>query len=55
MTLVISFGKWRGAYTWRRPSIKRLCLGWLTITFIPVDFDRFALAFRETKRKENRA
>ena len=34
----ISWGKYGGWY-WRNKFTKRLCLGWLAITFIPMDLD----------------
>lgn len=38
MTLMLSIGKWGGVYlTWG--YTKRLCLGWVAITYIPRDDD----------------
>lgn len=39
MTLVISFGRYSGFYFYGR-SVKRLNLGWLTLTFMPRGFDQ---------------
>jgi hypothetical protein len=36
MMLIISIGGWGGIYFYRGWS-KRLCLGWVAITFIPSD------------------
>ena len=38
MSLVIGIGKWGGFYIYVGYCL-RVCLGWLTITFIPQDFD----------------
>ena len=38
MTLAISVGRWGGFYVYWGYT-KRLCLGWLALTFIPQDFD----------------
>jgi hypothetical protein len=38
MTLAISFGPWGGFYRhWG--YTKRICLGWVAITYLPVDLD----------------
>ena len=38
MTLAFTIGPWGGFYCYWGFS-KRLCLGWVAITFLPVDFD----------------
>ena len=38
MTLAFTFGPWGGFYFDHGFTI-RLCLGWVAITFMPVDFD----------------
>lgn len=38
-SVIISFGPWGGFYLFNRFT-KRICLGWLAITFIPLDVDR---------------
>ena len=37
-SFIISWGKYGGWY-WHNKFTKRLCLGWLAITFIPMDID----------------
>lgn len=43
MTICISIGKWGGIY-WFSGFTKRLCLGWIALTYIPVD-DIYAKRF----------
>jgi len=43
MTFMLSFGKWGGIY-WRNGWAKRLCLGWIALTFWPNDLDVILLA-----------
>ena len=38
MTFAISFGKWGGFYLFNGYT-KRVCLGWIALTFIPIDLD----------------
>lgn len=38
MAIIISTGKWGGIY-WYHGFGLRLCLGWVAITFLPVDGD----------------
>jgi hypothetical protein len=38
MTLAFSFGPWGGFYLHTGYTF-RICLGWVAITFLPVDFD----------------
>ena len=38
MTFMLSFGKWGGFY-WYRGFGRRLCLGWLVLTWLPADID----------------
>jgi hypothetical protein len=40
MTLALSFGKFGGFYFYSGWT-KRLCLGWVSLTFIPEDLDLF--------------
>lgn len=42
MTLILSIGKYGGFY-WHSGETKRLCLGWLAITFIAMDIDEIEL------------
>lgn len=35
MSIILSFGQWGGIYVDRR----RLCLGWVAITWLPEDID----------------
>lgn len=38
MSLILSIGKWGGIYVhWK--FTKRICLGWIAITFLPKDID----------------
>ena len=37
-TLAISWGKYGGFY-WHSKYTKRLCLGWIAFTYIPLDID----------------
>jgi hypothetical protein len=37
-TLAISWGKYGGFY-FKRGSMIRICLGWLAITYIPMEID----------------
>ncbi len=39
MTVMVSVGEWGGVYLHRGYS-KRLCLGWLSITFVAQDMDK---------------
>jgi hypothetical protein len=36
MSILFSFGRWGGFYRFNGFT-KRLCLGWIAITFIPLD------------------
>jgi len=38
MSFVIAFGKWGGFY-FHRGWTTRLCLGWVSMTYIPEDYD----------------
>ena len=38
MSLIFSIGKFGGFYIYWKFS-KRICIGWISITFIPVDID----------------
>gem|GEM_PF-5994732 len=38
MSFLISIGRWGGIY-WSSGYTKRLCLGWIAFTFIPMDDD----------------
>lgn len=40
MCFIISLGKWGGIY-WYSGFGWRLCLGWIAITFLPMDYDDF--------------
>ena len=38
MTFMLSVGRWGGFY-WHRAFGIRLCLGWVALTWLPVDID----------------
>lgn len=38
MTIAFSIGKWGGFYRYWGYT-KRVCLGWMAVTFIPADLD----------------
>ena len=42
MTIAISFGKYGGFYLFRGYT-KRLCLGWMAITYFPCDIDEILM------------
>lgn len=41
-TLAVSWGEWGGFYL-DRGWCTRLCIGWVAITYLPVDFDDLVL------------
>jgi len=45
MSIILSFGKFGGFYI-HNGFTKRICLGWVALTFIPMDID-VILAQRE--------
>jgi hypothetical protein len=45
-TLAISWGPWGGFYA-RRGFVKRACLGWVAVTYVPVELDDMMEAWRE--------
>ena len=38
MSLVLSWGRWGGFYIYRGYT-KRICLGWVALTFVPEEFE----------------
>jgi hypothetical protein len=42
-TLAISWGRWGGVYVHRR----RLCLGWVAITLLPMEIEDLMRAYTE--------
>ena len=50
MSIILSFGKFSGFYIHHKPAgfffrySFRICLGWVALTFMPVDFYELVLA-----------
>ena len=39
MSIILSLGRWGGVYVHYRGYTRRICLGWLAITFVPEDIN----------------
>ena len=50
MTFMIAVGKWGGIY-FINGFLKRLCIGWVALTFIPVDEGDFLSAMNAATEK----
>lgn len=46
MSIVFSVGRWGGLY-YSGGYLKRICLGWVALTFIPEDFDDWVSGISE--------
>ena len=49
-TLALSWGPWGGIYVCRG----RLCLGWLAITYVPVEIDELMEAYSDPRSSGGR-
>jgi hypothetical protein len=45
-TVALSWGRWGGIYV-NRGFCKRICLGWLAVTYVPVELDDLMEAYAD--------
>lgn len=50
MSFIVSFGEW-GGFCLKKGYCKRICLGWVSFTIFPMDFDQLMYA-REMRSRE---
>lgn len=53
-TLAISWGAWGGCYV-QRGYTWRVCVGWVALTYVPIELDDLCAGYIDHKRAEQQA